>query len=97
MSGKKNEELSFEESMDRLEELVGTMEEGKLPLEDMIRQYETAHKLANSCREKLAAMRKKIELLTKDDGGEGVWRDAAAEETHADGQDFFDFGAGGKN
>jgi len=97
MSGKKNEELSFEESMTRLEELVGIMEEGKLPLEDMIRQYEAAHKLANTCREKLSAMRKKIELLTKDDGGEGVWRDAAAEETHADGQDFFGFDAGGKN
>lgn len=97
MTGKKNQELSFEESMDRLEELVGTMEEGKLPLEDMIRQYETAQKLANSCREKLAAMRKKIEILTKDDGAGGEWRDASAEETQAAGQEFFDFGADGKN
>lgn len=97
MSGKKNEELSFEESMERLEELVGTMEEGKLPLEEMIRQYESAHELAKFCREKLSKMRKKIEILTKDDGAAGEWRDAEKEETQVSGEDFFGFGAEGKN
>ena len=44
------EELSFEESMNKLEELVKKLEEGNLDLDESIKIYSEAVKLKERCR-----------------------------------------------
>ena len=68
-----NSELSFEEAMAKLEELVGNMESGKLPLEKLISSYEEGTKLVKFCRSKLAKLENRIEILSRDDGSVGEW------------------------
>ena len=79
-------QLKFEEALARLEELVAKMESGKLPLENLIADYENGSRLLAVCRSRLDAMERKIEILTHDDGQTGQWRDFAdtAESASAD-------------
>ncbi len=65
--------LSFEQALAELEELVAKMEEGNLPLDQMIAYFEKGTKLTAFCRGKLDKLEKKIEVLTRDDGKEGEW------------------------
>lgn len=60
---------SFEESMQRLDEIVGRLEEDKLPLDDMIALYEEGIALARACGEKLEAAEQKVRLIAKQGGG----------------------------
>lgn len=86
---KSEKELPFEEAMTALEEAVSKMEEGNVPLEEMIRQYEEARKLALYCQKKLTGMKEKIEILTKDTAEGGEWRDMTPEESQPKADDFF--------
>ena len=83
---KKN--LTFENAMNALEEAVAKMEEGNVPLEEMIRQYEEARKMASYCQNILNGMKQRIEILTNE-SGDGKWRDMSREETVPDENDFF--------
>lgn len=65
-------EVSFEEAMKRLEEIVRQMESGDLPLERMVGAYEEGRKLLDLCGAKLNEVEKKIELLEKN-GPAGEW------------------------
>ncbi len=58
-----NGELSIENALEKLEAIVGRMESGKLPLEDMIRDFEAGSKLSLYCEKKLQALEKRIEIL----------------------------------
>ncbi len=69
------ESLKFEEALSRLEELVTKMESGKLPLENLISDYETGSRLLAVCRARLATMERKIQILSHDDGKTGEWHD----------------------
>ena len=60
------EHLSFEEALQKLEEIVNEMERGNLPLEKMITSFEKGSILASACQSKLDALRTKIEILRKD-------------------------------
>ena len=62
----KIDKLSFEEALQKLEELVTEMESGNSPLEKMIRSFEEGSILASACQAKLDVLRKKIEILRKD-------------------------------
>ena len=66
---KKDEVRSFEESMKRLDEIVGQLEEDKLPLDKMISLYEEGVALARTCGEKLEAAEQKVRLIAKKAGG----------------------------
>ena len=66
---KKDEARSFEESMKRLDEIVGQLEEDKLPLDKMISLYEEGVALAHACGEKLEAAEQKVRLIAKKAGG----------------------------
>jgi len=48
-------ELSFEEALEELEDLIDRMEAGETGLEDSIRSYERGAKLVKRCRELLVA------------------------------------------
>ena len=66
----KEETRSFEESMKRLDEIVGQLEEDKLPLDKMIALYEEGVALARACGQKLEAAEQKVRLIAKKAGGE---------------------------
>lgn len=66
MTEKKN--VDFEQSLGRLEELVGQMESGELSLEAMIKHFEEGSKLVGVCTKKLNEVEQKIEKLVKKDG-----------------------------
>ena len=69
MATKKEEkELSFEESLEKLEDIVKKLEVGDVPLDDAIEEFNKAMKLAKSCDEKLKKAEESITKLVKDNG-----------------------------
>ena len=60
MAGKK---MTFEQSMVRLEEIVGLLERGEAPLEDALPLFEEGTKLMRSCSELLDKAEQKVALL----------------------------------
>jgi exodeoxyribonuclease VII small subunit len=67
-AGKKAENLSFEEALERLEEIVGELEEGKRGLKDSIRLYEEGRRLVRLCTHRLDEAQTRIEKLVKAEG-----------------------------
>lgn len=62
----------FEEALQRLEEIVESMEEGEIPLEDLLRKYEEGSELLKVCGKRLRDAELKIELLKKNGSGESL-------------------------
>ena len=64
----KNKELDFEQTFNKLEELVNKLESGQESLEKSIELFEEGMKLTQICREKLDKADQKIkELIKKSD------------------------------
>lgn len=61
------EEVSFEQGLKRLEEIVQSMEEGDLSLEASMAAFEEGMKLVKDCQGKLNEVEKKIEVLGQSD------------------------------
>ena len=72
--------LTFEEAMDKLEQIVSEMERGGIPLEQMMSKFEEGAKLAKYCQEKLAGLKKKMEILTRRPDGSTAWSDMSGDE-----------------
>ncbi len=64
-------EKKFEEAMERLEQIVETLESGDLPLEDSLKIFEEGMGLVNFCTKKLEEAEQKVTILIKE--GEGKW------------------------
>ena len=62
-------ENNFEKAMQRLEEIVKSLEEGDLPLEDSLKTFEEGMKLLKFCSNKLEEAEQKVTLLVKDSNG----------------------------
>ena len=62
-------EMTFEKAFQRLEEIVGLLEKGNLPLEESLKLFEEGTRLSHVCRAKLDEAERKIEILTRDEGG----------------------------
>ena len=56
--------LSFEEALDQLRALVGTVERGEAKLDEAIEAYAKGSALRQHCQNKLAEAKAKIEQLT---------------------------------
>lgn len=65
--------LPFEDALAKLEKMVGKMESGNLPLEEMMKKFEEGQLLASICNEKLKIAEKKIETLKKRTEGDPQW------------------------
>lgn len=63
--GKKK--ITFEEAMGRLEEIVGELEDGQLPLEKSLDLYSEGIKLSKFCQSALEAAEQRIMELTAED------------------------------
>lgn len=66
------ETLSFEKAFERLEQILGLMNSGKISLEDSLKLFEEAENLMRLCSSRLASAEKKIEQLIKNRSGELV-------------------------
>ena len=62
-------DLKFEDCLARLEQIVGRLEAGNLPLEESLTIFEEGVKLARTCARYLEDAEKRIEVLVKDDAG----------------------------
>jgi exodeoxyribonuclease VII small subunit len=62
----KEEKLSFEDSMKRLEEIANELEKDDLTLDESIAKFEEGMKLSKDCKEMLTSAEKKITILVGD-------------------------------
>ena len=58
-------ERTFEQALERLETIVGQMEDGSLGLDDLMARFEEGRELVAFCGGKLDEVEKKIEILLK--------------------------------
>lgn len=65
-------DLSYEQAVERLEEIVARIESGEVGLEDSIALYEEGVALGRHCREVLTKAQQRIEMLSGDEGGEAT-------------------------
>lgn len=59
-----NHETSFEQAMERLEEIVSAMESDRMPLDEMVGSYEEGMKLLQICRQRIETARQRIETIS---------------------------------
>ncbi|MEI6733297.1 MAG: exodeoxyribonuclease VII small subunit [Comamonadaceae bacterium] len=62
---------SFELALDEMESLLGHMESGAMPLEQLLAQYQRGAELLKFCRERLQAVEAQIKVL--DQGALKTW------------------------
>ncbi|GIP25389.1 exodeoxyribonuclease 7 small subunit [Paenibacillus sp. J23TS9] len=67
MTDKENE-LKFEDAMIQLEDIVGELEHGDVPLEKAIELFQEGMKLSQLCSQKLEQVERKIEMIVEEDG-----------------------------
>ena len=69
MAGKKQksdmEELSFEEAIEKLTDIVSRIEQGQIRLQDSLEQYEKGMALIKHCRTILQKAEKRIERISE--------------------------------
>lgn len=62
-------EMSFEQAMRELEQVVSDLERGDVALEDSIRLYQRGAELKKHCEEKLKAAEEKVAQITLGEDG----------------------------
>jgi len=65
-------EDSFEKALAGLEQIVGKLESGDLPLEKSLELFEKGIRLSRECRDRLKTAERRIQELTKDAEGNFV-------------------------
>ncbi|MBE2939329.1 exodeoxyribonuclease VII small subunit [Anoxybacillus flavithermus] len=60
--------MTFEEAMNKLEEIVQKLEEGDVPLEEAIHFFQEGMKLSKFCHDKLQQLEKQMEFILREDG-----------------------------
>ncbi len=63
-------EMSFEQAMSELEQVVGQLERGDVALDDSIKLYERGAALKARCEAKLKEAEEKVAAITLDGNGE---------------------------
>lgn len=63
------QDLTFEQALAELEQIVARLESGQAPLEDSIRMYERGSALKAHCEARLAAARLRVEKIVVGAGG----------------------------
>jgi exodeoxyribonuclease VII small subunit len=59
--------LTFEQAIHRLKEIVDQIEQGQIPLQDSLEQYEKGMALIKHCRDILQKAEKRIEKISKEE------------------------------
>lgn len=69
MTDKPVNEMSFEEAMSELEQVVSQLDSGDVPLEQSIKLYERGAELKARCEAKLKEAEEKVAAITTDREG----------------------------
>ena len=68
MTKKKQASFDFEKALEELEEIVSSMEDGKLSLEDSLQAFEKGIKLTRECQAALKKAEQKVQVLINENG-----------------------------
>lgn len=68
MTKKKQAKFDFEEALEELEELVTSMEDGELSLEESLQAFEKGIKLTRECQTALKNAEQKVQVLLNTNG-----------------------------
>ena len=68
MTKKKQATFDFEQALKNLEELVSSMEDGELTLEESLQAFEKGIKLTRECQSALKNAEQKVQLLLNENG-----------------------------
>lgn len=68
MKQKPVDKMTFEEAVATLEQLVDGVEEGEVPLQDLVTRYEYGSELLRHCRRLLGEAELRIQQFDKDKG-----------------------------
>lgn len=68
MTNKKS--MKFEEAMDRLEKVIGVLQEGNISLDESLSYFEEGIALVKLCQKKLQDTESRITMLVKDANGD---------------------------
>ena len=68
MAAKKPTAFNFESALEELEELVTSMEDGELSLEDSLKAFEKGIKLTRDCQTALKNAEQKVQVLLDENG-----------------------------
>ena len=60
------ENLQFEEAIEKLESIIERMESEQIPLQELLKDYEEGTKLLKLCRDRIAAARQKVDKINKE-------------------------------
>jgi len=60
----KNDEMGLEQALERLEQIVQTLENGKMGLEESLELYERGMEMVRLCESRLQSAERRIECLT---------------------------------
>lgn len=71
MSSANKKEKTFEQSMERLEEIVRALETNEQPLDETIKLFEEGLQLVKSCDDRLKQFEKQVSDLMENSGGDG--------------------------
>ena len=63
-------QLSFEQSMERLEAIVSELERGEYPIEESLKKFEEGLALGKTCKQFLARAEMRVKKLVETDDGE---------------------------
>ncbi|GAA4892341.1 exodeoxyribonuclease VII small subunit [Ferrimonas pelagia] len=67
---KKPENLSFEQSLQELEQIVAQLEQGEVPLEQALKQFERGIGLVRASQAKLEQAEQQVRILSQSPGAE---------------------------
>jgi exodeoxyribonuclease VII small subunit len=67
-AGSPEPEVTFEQAMTELEEIVHVLEDSRLPLDELVEKYERGAGLLRICQKRLNAAQQRIELITRSNG-----------------------------
>lgn len=80
MTDRPVEEMSFEEAMAELEQVLGQLERGDVALDDSIKLYERGAALKARCETKLKEAEEKVAAITLDADGNPAGLKAAGDQ-----------------
>ncbi len=61
-----DKDLSFEEALKKLEQIVSRLEDEDIPLEKALKTFEEGIRLSRYCNKRLDEAEKRIQILTQD-------------------------------
>jgi exodeoxyribonuclease VII small subunit len=75
-----NKEMKFEEAMERIEEIVRELEDGKLELDASLEKFEEGIRLYRHCLKKLQQIEGRVTVILNDGNEQAQSFDMDAEE-----------------